>query len=56
MSKSLPLATGFCWYSTSEPRDERDVDEADAVGESLGVLAVLFLLVDGADSAVTVRL
>lgn len=54
MSKSfLP---DFCSCSSTEPIDERDVDEAEAVGESFGVLALLFLLVEGAESAVTVRL
>jgi hypothetical protein len=35
--------------------EESEVDEADPVGESFGVLTLLFLLVEGADSAVTVR-
>lgn len=55
MSTSFPEA-GFCWKSSTEPKDERDVDEADAVGESSGVPAVELATVEGIDSAVVVRL
>jgi hypothetical protein len=49
---SINLEAGFCWYSSTEPIDEREVDEAELVGESLGDPAT----VEGEDSAVTWRL
>lgn len=45
-----------CWKSSTEPRDESEVEDADAVGESLGEPAAELAEVDGAESTVTLRL
>lgn len=46
---------GFCWKSSTEPRDDSEVDEAEAVGESSGVPAVELETVEGTESMVMVR-
>jgi hypothetical protein len=46
----------FFSSSSTEPREDNDVDEADWVGESVGDTATEFADVDGAESAVVVLL
>ena len=45
------MSTSFCfgsfWKSSTDPREDRDVDEAEAVGESSGVPAVELDTVEG---------
>ena len=54
MSTSFWL--GSLWKSSTDPSDERDVDEADAIGESSGELASELVAVDGIESMVILRL
>ena len=53
---SISFLAGSFWKSSTDPSEDRYVDEAEAVGESSGVLAVEFDTVEGVESTVTVRL
>ena len=54
------VSTSFCsgnlWKSSTEPSDEREVEEADPVGESFGEPASELGDVDGTESTVIWRL
>ena len=47
---------GSCWKSSTDPSDDSEVDEADAVGESSGEPAVELVAVEGIESIVIWRL
>ncbi len=53
---SISCCFGTCWKSSTDPRDDSDVDEAEAVGESSGEPVAELLAVEGIDSAVSRRL
>lgn len=46
----------LCWNSSTEPNEERDVEDAEATGDSPGEGTVELATVDGVESAVKVRL
>lgn len=54
------MSTIFCggsrWKSSTEPSEESEVEEAEAVGESFGEPMVELVAVEGEDSAVMDRL
>jgi len=49
------FCSGCFWKSSTEPRDDKEVEEADPVGESSGVPAVELAVVEGLESMVTLR-
>ena len=52
---STSFGSGALWKSSTDPRDDNEVDEADSTGESNGVPTVELVLVEGVESTVMLR-